>query len=107
MATMKSRFKKRGVVTGRYPVVPYMPYEGGRGMPTVEADKCRLDKACESACPTAAIQVGADRLSIDLGLCIFCGDCARACPHQAILMSKEFELASKRREGLVRVHVIG
>ena len=96
----------KGVVTDHYPDVPYVPYDGHHGMPVVNEAKCRSDKACEKACPTAAIQVASDRLSIDLGLCIFCGECARACPHQAITMSKEFELASKRREGLVRTYAI-
>lgn len=99
-------FANRAVVTEQYPDVPYAPYDGYLGMPLVDEAKCRSDKACERSCPTAAIHVTSERLSIDLGLCIFCGECARACPHQAITMSKEFELASKRREGLVRTYAI-
>ena len=106
LETIRNGFMKKGVVTDRYPDVPYVPYDGHQGMPLINEAKCTSDKACEKICPTAAIQVTTDHLSIDLGLCIFCGECARACPHQAIIMSKEFELASKRREGLVRIYVI-
>lgn len=96
----------KGVVTEHYPAVPYVPYDGYLGMPLVDEFACKSDKACERSCPTAAIHVTSESLSIDLGLCIFCGECARACQHHAITMSKEFELASKRREGLVRTYVI-
>lgn len=106
VATISNGFVKEGVVTERYPYAPYVPNDGYHGMPLLDAAKCKSDKACEKACPTDAIDVSSDRLSIDLGRCIFCGECARACPNQAMTMSKEFELASRRREGLVRTHVI-
>ncbi len=106
LETIWSGLMKRGAVTNRYPDTPYTPYEGQMGMPKLDASKCRSDGACEKACPTAAVQVAADHLSIDLGLCIFCGECIRACPYSALTMSKEFELASKTREGLVIVYDI-
>jgi NAD(P)H-quinone oxidoreductase subunit I len=34
---------------------------------------------------------------IDLGLCLFCGECVRACPNSAIWMTKMYELANKDR----------
>jgi formate hydrogenlyase subunit 6/NADH:ubiquinone oxidoreductase subunit I len=103
--TIRNGFMKKGVVTDHYPDVPYVPYDGHFGTPVIDGAKCQADKECEKVCPTSAIQVTSDRLSIDLGLCIFCGECARGCPQQAIIMSKEFELASKVREGLVRSYV--
>ncbi len=106
LETIRNGFMKKGVVTGRYPDAPYVPYDGHLGMPLIDESKCRSDKVCEEICPTSAIHVASDHLSIDLGLCIFCGECARACQHRAMTMSKEFELASKRREGLVRVYVL-
>jgi formate hydrogenlyase subunit 6/NADH:ubiquinone oxidoreductase subunit I len=106
LKTIRNGFMKKGVVTDHYPSVPFVPHDGHMGMPVVNGAKCRADKECEEVCPTGAIQVKSDDLSIDLGLCIFCGECVRACPQQAITMSKEFELASKRREGLVRTYVI-
>jgi formate hydrogenlyase subunit 6/NADH:ubiquinone oxidoreductase subunit I len=106
LETIRKGVLKKGVVTDRYPYVPYMPYDGHLGMPMVDEAKCTSDKVCEQVCPTTAIRFAPGQLSIDLGLCIFCGECARRCPHQAIIMSKEFELASKRREGLVRFYVV-
>ncbi len=104
--TIRKGLMEKGVVTDRYPDLPYQPYDGYLGMPLVAEAKCTFEKACEQACPTTAIHIASDQLSIDLGLCIFCGECARACPHQAIVMSKEFELASKERKDLVRVYVV-
>jgi formate hydrogenlyase subunit 6/NADH:ubiquinone oxidoreductase subunit I len=107
LETIGAGFMKRGAAIDRYPDAPCTPYDGHLGMPSVDGSKCRAAGACERACPTAAIRLASGRLSIDLGLCIFCGECVRACPHQAMTMTKEFELASKTREGLVRSYAIG
>ena len=41
------------------------------------------------------------RLQIDLGRCIFCGDCAAACPRDVISFSRDYRLATRKREHLV------
>jgi Ni,Fe-hydrogenase III small subunit len=36
-----------------------------------------------------------------MGLCLFCGECASACPHGALDFSRDWRLAARRREELV------
>ena len=40
-------------------------------------------------------------LGIDLGQCVFCGDCASACPHGRLSFSNDYRLATRHREQLV------
>src|SRR5512145_611231 len=49
-------------------------------------------------CPTGAIAT--DPLSIDLGKCIFCGECERAFPLR-IKFTKDYKIFSATRNGLI------
>lgn len=53
-------------------------------------DNCQncLGKACVNACKFGAITVGHDRSHIDPAKCKECGQCAKACPYNAIVGSK-------------------
>jgi Ni,Fe-hydrogenase III small subunit/Pyruvate/2-oxoacid:ferredoxin oxidoreductase delta subunit len=73
-----------------------------RGRPEVDASKCPPGcKVCADACPTDAIAVEENRVRIDLGRCLFCPECERACPAGAIHFTTEYRLAASRREALV------
>lgn len=50
-------------------------------------DNCQncLGKACMNACKFGAISMGRDRSYIDPSKCKECGQCARACPYNAIV----------------------
>lgn len=55
-------------------------------------------EALKELCPTAAISI--NPVSIDLGKCTFCGECAREFP-QKIKFTKDFKLSSNVRERII------
>lgn len=81
-----------------------------KGRPHLEVDRCDGDGACQVACPTTAITLGASHIdgrrpfTLDYGACIFCGRCAAACAPDALTISADYALATVRREDLV-LHV--
>ncbi len=115
----------RGFITGKSTaVVVQFPEEtvdypdAFRGMPVlVQLDngqpKCVACGLCEFACPTDCISIvpgelegaGIERypvaFDIDMSRCMFCGLCEEACPEEAIVMSREVEIASFDRESMV------
>ncbi len=75
-------------------------------------DLCIGCQACARVCPCGdLIQIEMhrdeqkvpviDRFTIDLGRCIFCGNCTEVCPVDCIKMQDDFELAEYSREALV------
>lgn len=57
-------------------------------------------RACIEVCPTDAITGDERGWRLDLGRCLFCGECARACPRGALTFTREFRLAVRAREDL-------
>ncbi|HUX42604.1 MAG TPA: 4Fe-4S dicluster domain-containing protein [Rectinemataceae bacterium] len=100
---------KQGYRTMRYPAGDPPPLPARfQGLPIIDAARCAEgDRACEdcaAVCPTKAIIVtntAGSAPSIDLGACLFCGDCVRACPRGAITFGKDYRLSTSRREDLV------
>ncbi|MFH1569341.1 MAG: 4Fe-4S binding protein [Gemmatimonadota bacterium] len=73
-----------------------------RGRPALDPSRCPSGcRACADACPTDAIDAGAGSLQLDLGRCLFCADCERACPEGAIRFTAEPRLATSTRAALV------
>ena len=65
------------------------------------------DGACVVACPSHAISLSGSGWTLDVGACIFCGACARACRRGALTLGNTIELATRDRRGLVIERRIG
>lgn len=97
----------KGPVTSGYPSTPPDLPAAARGMPRIRvADHDALLPAV-AACPTGAITLSETDIRLDLGRCILCGACADATGGSAITMSSDIELASRRREDLIVVVLLG
>jgi Ni,Fe-hydrogenase III small subunit len=68
-----------------------------RGRPIISDEKVDTSKLV-SLCPVNAIL--ADPVRIDLGRCVFCGECAYAFPNK-VRFTKDYKLASNRRDDLI------
>jgi len=94
---------RQGYRTFPYPQrAPALPARF-RGLPRFAAGACPEGcRHCLDACPLGALEAG-QRLhpTLDLGRCIFCGDCAAACPSQRLTFSGEYRLAARRRPDLL------
>src|SRR5208283_4134653 len=72
-----------------------------RGRPQIDSAKCPPNcSVCADVCPTDAISIKDKTLELDLGRCLFCPECERACPEGAIRFSTEYRLATSSREAL-------
>lgn len=71
-----------------------------RGLPHIAAKPCADGCAqCVESCPTAAIYL--DPLRLDLGYCVFCGECEAICPENKIRFTTDYKTASNSRPSLV------
>ncbi|MBK6622787.1 MAG: NADH:ubiquinone oxidoreductase [Saprospirales bacterium] len=68
-----------------------------RGRPVISGEPVD-EEALAAICPTGAIS--ARPLQIDLGKCLFCGECAFAYPEK-IRFTSDYKMATNERQGLV------
>jgi formate hydrogenlyase subunit 6/NADH:ubiquinone oxidoreductase subunit I len=104
---LRSLFRRPA--TTKYPFVKWEMPDGFRARPVVHTENCIGCKMCVRNCPAAAIQIedkGDKRFqaTIDLGRCVYCGQCAFVCPKKTIELTKDFELAAFDRASLVVVY---
>ncbi len=71
-----------------------------RGLPQIAAKPCAdgCDRCAES-CPTGAIHLSP--LQLDLGFCVFCGECETVCPENKIQFTTNYKTAANQRESLL------
>jgi Ni,Fe-hydrogenase III small subunit/Pyruvate/2-oxoacid:ferredoxin oxidoreductase delta subunit len=93
---------QQGFRTSAYPKTePQLP-DRFRGLPIVDGTKCPDGcQVCADACPTDAMLKRDGTLRVDMGRCLFCVECATACPAGAVSYGQEYRLASRTREGLI------
>ncbi|MGD0773414.1 MAG: hydrogenase, partial [Candidatus Solibacter sp.] len=97
-----------GIATVAYPDVPAVVSGQFRGRPEFDFASWRDARPAAEVCPTGAIVVndsgtGHRRVTVDYGLCIFCGQCADVSPDGAVHVTTEFALATHHRAGLLLV----
>ena len=85
-----------------FPKQPPVLPDRFRGRPRIDAAKCPDDcRLCADVCPTNAITMKGRAVELDLGRCLFCPECERACPEGAIHFTADYRLAASRRGALV------
>jgi Ni,Fe-hydrogenase III small subunit/formate hydrogenlyase subunit 6/NADH:ubiquinone oxidoreductase subunit I len=104
LARLQQKYRTMKYPAGEPPPLP----DRFRGRPEIDAAACSGNceacaAACAAACPTGAMATdsGAIALRMDLGKCLFCGDCAKACPEGAIRFTRDYRLAVRSRDALV------
>lgn len=100
---IESFFKKPATLM--YPYIKEDTPKSFRGKMKFRPERCIGCKLCMRDCPSNAInikKVGEKEFEVelDLGKCIYCGQCVDSCMKKAIEVTNEFELAVLDREKL-------
>lgn len=73
------------------------------GRPEIHPSACDATcRRCIDLCPTSALTKDDDgRISLDIGRCIFCGECAKACSTGAIKFTRDYRMAVRTRDDMI------
>jgi Ni,Fe-hydrogenase III small subunit/formate hydrogenlyase subunit 6/NADH:ubiquinone oxidoreductase subunit I len=96
---------RTGIVTKAYPAELAQVSKFFRGRPHFDFEKWTDVRPAAEVCPTGAISFrdsnDSRTVTVDYGLCVFCGLCAEASPDEAVRITQEFEMATPHRHNLV------
>ena len=99
LKTLKNRLEQ-GYRTSAYPKTTIELPDRYRGLPKIHKDvSLELADKCEKACPQGAIN--GKLKQIDMGRCVFCGTCDRISGGGFASFSRNFELATAKRDHLI------
>ncbi len=101
LKALRTRFQQGSRTIGFPESAPVLP-DRFRGLPIIQPSGCRAQCCeCTDICPTSAITTRDDQVQLDLGKCLFCGECERACKDGAIRFTRDFRMSATRRAALV------
>ncbi len=99
LKVIKNRFEQ-GCRTSSYPRQPIALYSRYRGRPVINKDCApAVARKCAEICPQEAINP--QTMTIDLGRCTFCGECAAVEDGAFVRFSQDFELGTANRQDLI------
>lgn len=76
--------------------------DGLLGMPRYNPGACQDGcRECAEICPTHAIEMKGEQLSVDYGRCVVCQLCTEACPSGAMTVSNDWAFGARDRSDLV------
>ena len=105
MFKILNKTAQTGIVTIAYPDAPAPAPECFRGAPKFDFANWRDSRPAAMACPTGAISYRENQsereVTVDYGLCIYCGECAAADTTGAVQITQEYELAVLNRSDLI------
>ena len=93
---LRQKYRTMAYPKGPAPALP----DRFAGRPVLQAASEADIREGLAACPTAALHVADGQGRLDLGKCLFCRACQRACPGK-IAFTADHQLAAARREDLV------
>lgn len=93
---------QQGHRTIRYPRKPPVLPERFQGLPVINPSVGAAEAAaCAAVCPVGALGARNGRLTLDMGKCLFCGECERQGPPGVVQFTRNHQLAARSRESLV------
>lgn len=101
LKAMMARWRQGHRTIGFPAADPVLP-ERFRGRPALDRTKCDDGcRTCHDACPTEALGIDEEGLRLDLGRCLFCGECETACPQGAVTFTRDYRLSARHRDDLL------